>query len=120
MTLERRLHPRATLRLEASLRHARGAAWERALIQDLSASGVNVRTPVLLELQTEVSLRFRLERGEAADPIDLEVACVVVRSGTAAAVEGFTTFAGLHFLALDPDRFEAIRTWVWHRLHPEG
>ncbi len=117
---ERRLHPRASVRIEASLRRGRSGAWERALVQDLSATGAGVRTAAPIELQTEVSLRFRLESGEGRDPIDVEAASLVVRTGADAGTAGLAAFAGLHFLGLEPEVFDAVRVWVWERLHPDG
>lgn len=120
MSRERRLHPRAEVRLPAQLGRG-GDAWEEALLFDLSAAGAAVHTHGPLPLQSEVHLRFRFPAGEEGEEIELTLSTLVVRQGPPEqAAQSFSHVAGLHFLDLHGRAFDRVRARIWELVSTEA
>jgi hypothetical protein len=88
---------------------------------DLSAGGAGIRCGFAPEVQSEVTLRFRLPGWPDREPVDLEIVALVVREGVATdAGPGRSHLAGLHFLTLHGEQFDRVREHVWRLMHPEN
>ena len=79
MTEEKRLCPRAVVRLPAEIRLKGAAEWREALLYDLSEAGAAILLPFSLPLSTEMSLRFRLPPSTGGGAHEVETSCLVVR-----------------------------------------
>lgn len=109
------------MRLAAEIRFVGESEWAEVLLEDLSAGGAAVRTRQQLPVETELRLRFRLPGQSAGEERQIEISCLVVRSGsTSASARGdaFRSIAGLHFLDLHSENFERVRAFVWTLLQP--
>jgi c-di-GMP-binding flagellar brake protein YcgR len=117
MTIERRLHPRAVVKLPAEILPSEAAGWERALLHDLSAGGAGVYASAGLPLQSEVRLRFSLPGNPDDAGHEFELLCLVVRTEESGRPDStLPILLGLHFLTLHGEEFEFIRRWIWFRL----
>jgi c-di-GMP-binding flagellar brake protein YcgR len=111
MAVQRRLYPRAMVRIPATLRVAGQDAEERVLLHDLSASGASIHTRNPLPVQRELHLRFALPSGGDAA---IDVDCLVVRSAALTSPDrGFPFVAGLTFLDLQGARLQRVNEFVW-------
>jgi hypothetical protein len=113
----RRVDPRATVGLPAEIRRAKATGWEEVLLQDLSVGGAAVHTRSPLPSQTEVRIRFHLPGAVGGRETQVEIDCLVVRSGPLIPSDrGFVFSVGLHFLTLRGENFGRVRGFVWSSL----
>ena len=118
MGIERRLHPRATVRLPAELRPHPKAEWQDVLLLDLSAGGAGVQAGTPLASGAEVALRFRLPVTGSEQQATIEVRALMVRSAAVVPPDLSRPYLfGLHFLDLDGEPFEIVRRHVWNCVH---
>lgn len=118
---ERRLHPRAVVRLSGEMRETSAPEWRSVIVHDLSAGGAGVHAGWPLDIQSEVQLRFRLPGPVEEEGFDVDVLCLVVRTGPSAPPDSKKPFlAGLHFLTLQGEGFDRVRSYVWELLHPDS
>lgn len=117
---ERRLHPRAVVKLEARLLRKGAAVWEDVLVHDLSAGGAGIRSRFPLGGQDEVRLRFQIPGEPGGEAARIDVLALVVRLAAEDRTDAGRPFAaGLHFLTLQGESFERVRVFVWKGLHPD-
>lgn len=117
--IERRVHPRVLVRIEAEFLVTGSSAFQKGIIRDISAGGMGLLTSEPLEPQTVLErLRFALpEEDENLSPIEFEVEAVVLRCSETFAEEGAERYrSGIHFLTLHGEPFEQVRRFVYARL----
>jgi len=107
------------VRLSAELLFAGEAEWDQALLHDLSAGGAAVHASRSFSGQSEVRLRYRLPDNAGRGSREIETLCLVVRTGDPRVHDPARPFvAGLHFLDLLGEDFDAVRAFVWSLVHP--
>ena len=117
MQHERRVHPRATVRLPAKFRLSAADTWTDALLHDLSSGGAGVLAQSTVSMHSEIELRFSIPDDTSEDEIRLHG--LVVRTSTPPGDSpGFRCVLGIHFLDLQGSALERVRVHVWNTLHP--
>jgi hypothetical protein len=121
MGQQRRLHPRAVVRLPAELKSGRTEGWRSVLLHDLSAGGAGIHAGFPLPGRVEVRLRFRLPVAEASEGNTIEVAALVVRAAaTVPPDHSRPHLYGLHFIDLHGEPFDRVAKYIWGLLHRNG
>jgi c-di-GMP-binding flagellar brake protein YcgR len=107
------------VRLTAEVLFAGEAEWDQVLLYDLSAGGAAVHASRSISVQSELRLRYRLPDKTGGEGKVIETLCLVVRTGDPRIHDPSRPFvAGLHFLDLLGEDFDAVRAFVWGLLHP--
>ena len=120
MGKDKRLHPRAIVRLKARLRESGEEEWREVLLFDLSAGGAAVHTSHEVPIQSEVRLEFELPEEVEGQSASVGVTCLVVRSTSVGRGRRGPAFvAGLHFLDLQARDFDRVRVYIWNLMEPE-
>jgi len=118
---ERRLHPRAIVRLEAQWCERGEEVSRRVIVHDLSASGAQVFGRVPFAIQSEARLLVRAPSEAGAEPDTLDLPCLVVRAGQRIPPDSaMPFFGGLHFLALPETAVRRLQAIVWGLFRPSS
>ena len=112
---ERRLYPRAVVRLPAEIQMSGRNEWDSIELYDLSANSAGVRTSFPLLVQSELRLRSWLPAASGGDEHQFKVACLVVWSRSLGpSGTGPPFFSGVHFFDLQGEDLDRVRHYVWN------
>ena len=116
MVSENRVHPRLVVRLQADYRASGSKEWHQGAIDNLSASGISLLTPVRLYPEALIAVRFSLPDGAEETNSPIEVESLILRTVAGSAVGGNMQFwAACHFLNLVGRSYERVRQYVFER-----
>ena len=116
MQQQSRIHPRVPVHRSAEIREGSATPWRQAVLEDLSATGAEIRVADTLPVQSEIEIRFTLSTEGDEPQRDFHLTAIVVRKVHSTEVmDALPISLGVHFLEMEGAAYDWMRRWVWFR-----